>query len=680
MNTNDFYKELFEKYALDEDKIRRNALKAAKTPAWQRAVSAHWKSAVGAAAAVAVTVGAVAYTAGSPAGDVNIESSENLLSASQRLHAAEQDYYSNSAATEEGMSNIYVTFLDDLCYSDMSVSLSALPDFDDIDIECLYLNDKTVIRGKKEIEEYAETNGSVENIAGAKLYAPLRCYRDICDLSKVLIGELGSEDINDDTFSPIDFDDPDPLNGDSEFIITTALPESTTTPFSFETETSTSAAVNTSAPSSSAGTDAVSEPDLVVPADTGDEHDTTVLPAETEEEDVTEEVTIDPDTTEIIVTDTGDASDEAYENEDTEEASEDAEDAEDDEPEDTEAAEVIAVPDDDSDGVIEVEETDTAETTYVTTTTPAETTISVTEISDAPSVGLMTQIYQLNVENALDTLLIGDNAVVLTRSEVYVYTLGGMLNSPAKVYEISNPKVASSEGNTIVLTGCGSTGRRNTVLAIDLKNGSASMKDGGESLGEAEIGTVNRSSDGKYFMKAVSASTTYIYELNIGDGVSFRPLVEFSGAVSPAGYKFGRLWFTAADDNLKYALYSFDCASGTLSKEYSLGTDCKVRRSKTFESFIISTFDSEKDEGRSYVFNIDSGVLIPADIKGEAMIAVRYGTIYIGQNGSNYTLASDGTLTPTSTQVDYHSMTNSGFAIMSSDSDKVVIAEKERWN
>jgi hypothetical protein len=102
MNTNDFYKELFEKYALDEEKIRRNAIKAAKTPAWQRAVSAHWKTAVGAAAAVAVTVGAVAYTVGNGAGNViDIDSSDDLLTATQRLREAEKDYY-NKEYSKEG--------------------------------------------------------------------------------------------------------------------------------------------------------------------------------------------------------------------------------------------------------------------------------------------------------------------------------------------------------------------------------------------------------------------------------------------------------------------------------------------------------------------------------------------------------------------------------------------------
>ena len=130
MNKNDFYKELFERYALDEEKIRQNALKAAKTPAWKRAVSTHWKTAVGAAAAVAVTVGAVTYIAGqNPV--IDIVPSETMLSASQRLKDAENNYM-NTASENEGMTDIYVSFAENVCYSDMKVSFSAVPDADDI--------------------------------------------------------------------------------------------------------------------------------------------------------------------------------------------------------------------------------------------------------------------------------------------------------------------------------------------------------------------------------------------------------------------------------------------------------------------------------------------------------------------------------------------------------------------
>ncbi|MBO6230362.1 MAG: hypothetical protein J6O50_07325 [Ruminiclostridium sp.] len=622
MNTNDFYKELFEKYALDEEKIRRNAIKAAKTPAWQRAVGAHWKSAVGAAAAVAVTVGAVAYTVGNNAGNIDIDPQENLLSASQRLRDAEQNYM--SAATEdESKAEIYVTFIEDICFSDMSVSLSALPESEEIVIECLYLNDGTVIRGAEEIEAYAETSGNLSTIAGAKLSAPVRSYRDIQDLSKVYLAELGSDDINDETFSPIDYDDVDPLRNAYEFISTTALAESTTTPFSFESEVT---------------SDTVSE---VTSSD-----DTTEPPEDTEELDPVDEPEDDEET---------DEPDEGQ-TEETEESS-------------TDVSETSAPE----------EESEPAETEVTT----AETTVASSEITDPPEVGLMTQIYQLNVENALDTLLIKDNAIVLTRNEVYIYKVGGIMSGIENVYEISNPKVTYTDENTVIITGCGASGRRNTILVLDIKRGSADLKDAGESLGEAEIGTVNCStSEGKYFLKAVSASTTYVYELMTGDdGIQFRPLFESAGVVSPAGYRNGWLWYTAADESMRYNLYSFNCSDGSTKLEYNFGSVCKVRRSKSFDSFIISTNDSESSEPQSYVFDTARSQLVPVAVNGEAMIAVKNGTIYVGFDGKNYTVSSEGVLTEAQHHVDYVNKPVSKYTILSSDSEKVVVAEKtDAWS
>ena len=625
MNTNDFYKELFEKYALDEEKIRRNAIKAAKTPAWQRAVSAHWKTAVGAAAAVAVTVGAVAYTVGNSAGNIEIDPVENLPSAYQRLRDAEQQYM-KAAIEDESKVDIYVSFLDDLCYGDMSVSFSALSEAENIDIVCLYLNDGTVIRGNADVEKYAETSANTVNIAGAKLYAPMKAYRDIVDLSKVCAAELRSETINDDTFSPIDSDDVDPLTNAYEFISTTAaLPEATTTPFSFEVEATTSEI-------SSVSTDA----DTTEPPEDTEEIDPDGEPEDTED---TEET--DPDATDNDISETGETSE-------------------------TSAAAVSEV-------------TDPASVTTV-----SETTVAASEFVDPPEIGLMTQIYQLNVENALETILVKDYAIVLTRNNAYIYKMNGLLKGIENIYEISNPKVAYTDDNYVIMTGCGASGRRNTVLAFDMKRETVNIKDAGESLGEAEIGTVNYSlSADKFFLKAVSASTTYLYELivNTDTGIQFRPLVESEGVVSPAGYKNGWLWYAAADENMKYSLYTFNCADGTTRVEYSFGSVCKIRRSKNFESSIISTSDAETNEPKNYVFSTSNGLLIPVEISGEAMIADANGIVYIGSDNKTYTLATDGTLTEyTGRPIHFVSRPESRYQVISSDTEKVEIAEKrDTW-
>lgn len=625
MNTNDFYKELFEKYALDEKKIKRNALKAAKTPAWQRAVSTHWKSAVGAAAAVAVTVGAVAYTVGNTGSSIDIESPDTLLSASQRLKAAEQNYYSSTDNETDDMINIYVSFLDHLKFSDMSVCFSALTDFEDIDIECLYLNDGTVVRGKEEIDTFAETKGSEACIAGAKVCAPAKAYRDIADLSKVYVAERGSDEINDDTFTPILLDDVDPFTEDYDIIVTTASAESTTTPFVFEAQPSVSES------STSAGTD------ITI--------DTTTEPDEDSEPDVSE-----------------------YDDETG------------DDPEVTE-------PDEDSSDAPETAESETSETTADPEETPAvsettaEITVASTEITPAPSIGLMTQIYQLNVENALETVLAGDYAVVLTRGEAYISKLGGLISDDGSVYKIDSPKLAYSDSGIVILTGCGSSKRRNTVLVLNTKTGKVSYKEAGERFGEAEIGTIHHSSDHKYFLKAVAGSATYMYELTIGgeEDIQFRPLFEYEGAVSPAGSKNGKLWFVGTDENMKNTLYSFDIQTGERKTICGFGTECKLRRSKNFGSFIITASAAESSDMASFVFDAATSSLIPVDIAGDAAITTEKGVIYIGFGGKNYTVSADGSLAETSASVSYINRPASIYGVISSDSEKVVVAESNSW-
>ncbi len=626
MNTNDFYKELFEKYALDEKKIKRNALKAAKTPAWQRAVSTHWKTAVGAAAAVAVTVGAVAYTVGNSGSSIDIESPDTLLSASQRLKAAEQNYYSSTETDD--MTNIYVSFLEYLSFRDLSVSLSALTDCDEIEIECLYLNDSTVIRGKDAVDTYAESDVSDACIAGAKLFAPVKCYRDIQDLSKVYLAELGSDEINDDTFAPIDFDDKDPLTNDYDIVVTTASAESTTTPFVFEAEITVPG--STSAASTDISIDTTTEPEEDSEPDESDYDD-------------------QGDDPEITETDS-----------DTNDAVPESSDAE---PSDTTTAETDDAP--------EVSET------------TAEITVETTELTSAPTIGLMTQIYQLNVENALETVLADNYAIVLTRSEAYIYTLGGLINESASVYKIDSPKLAYSGNNTVILTGCGSSKRRNTVLVLNTKHGKVSYKEAGESFGEAEIGTIHHSfPENKYFLKAVAGSTTYMYELILGGetDIQFRPLFEFAGTVSPAGSKNGKLWFAATDENMKYSLYSFDIKTGAQEKLCGFGTECKIRRSRHFDSFLLTVSGTDSTDTATFVFDASTASLIPVTISSDASISSEKGTIYIGFGGKNYTVSVDGSLAETNASVNFLAKAESNYSVVSSDSEKVVVAENPGWS
>lgn len=612
MNTNDFYKELFEKYALDEDKIRRNAIKAAKTPAWQRAVGSHWKTFAGAAAAVAVTVGAVAYMSGTP-GDqgIDIVSPDNLLSASQRLREAEENYY-NISAEENSILNIYLTFKENVCYSDMTVFLSALEDSDEIEIQRLYLNDSTVISGMTDIGTYAENSAADKRISGAKISAPAGCYRDLNDLSRVDVAEIESEKMNDSTFAPLVRDDSDPLASDMLSITTTA-PAVTTAPFSFESETTTAAS------SATAGTTpAVSEPDIT--------DDTTV-----------DDVEVVPDDPEITV-----ITDDEY---------------------------VMTTPEELDDPELTAQET-TAETTTEITVTSDE--------FDAPDTGLMTRIYQLNAPNALDTVLIDDHAIVLCRDQVYFFTLGGvMTDSRPRAVAMGSPKIAYSDSRTVIVTGCDETGKRNMIVMLDLETNVLYGDNNDTSIGTAEIGRVYYSdSDRKYFVSTFADSSTYLYELTADNetGLQFRALVEFAGPVAVAGYKGGMLWFTGSEDNINYSLYSFDCVNGVLEKYADIGTSCKVHRSLTFESFIVTVTDTDETQ-RSYIFDIVSRTLIPVQVGADPMIADLNGLIYVSSDGMTYRLSENGVLEVTDANIRFIRELKSKYSIVSQDSEKIVVAE-----
>lgn len=591
MNTSDFYKELMQKYALNEEQIRLNAIKQAKRPAWQT----YWKPAAGVAAAVAVTVGAVAFTAGNSS-DVDITVSPNtVLSASQRLREAEQNYYS-AAALEEEPVDIYITFNEPVCYSDMMVSLSAVADSADISIARLYLSGE-VISNTDEIREYALEKGDSKEIIGAKLCAFASHYRDIQDLSCIYLAELGSADINDETFVPVSIDDCDPLISDLPIKNTDVPVSPVTTPFSFEQETT----VPTS-----------DEPVETNVTEIDDSEESTVVPPETTEPELD-----DPDITE--------------------------------------------------------EEEAAPEETTVTTT---ETEVPVTEISNAGEIGLMTEIYQLNVENSLETFLSGDYAIVLTKNEVYVYTLGGVIadRHPAQVFELSNPKITYSDSGTVILTGCGADGLRNMVAVINTNDGTAYAYDASVNLGASEIGTIHYSpAANKYFIKAVSGSNTYIYEviMSAETGLAFRPLIELEAAVSLAGYYNDALYLVISDDNVKSSLYAFSCSSGETRELSAFNAICKVKRSPGFESFAVSDGES------SCVMDVFTGRLVPVESEGHIMVGVKDNITYIRSSDGIKAINADGTLTDAAAEtVAFEKSITSDFVVNEITSEKVVVVSK----
>lgn len=616
MNTNDFYKELFEKYALDQDKIRLNALKQARQPAWQRAVKTYWKPVTGIAAAVAVTVGVGAFALGNSSGiDITV-SPDTALSASQRLREAEANYYNLDSANEDTVS-IYLTFMEPISYSDMIVALSAVPDSEDITVSRLYLQDGSVIE-TEDIASFASEKSS--SLVAAKIYSYSRHYRDIQDLSSIYLAELGSMEINDETFTPVSVDDSDPLTMDS-FVtsVTEQTAPVTTTPFSFEEETTLPPVV-----SETTASESDSETDGTEPSQ--------------ESEDVT---TLPPEGW------SGETVDTPEETENT------------DAPEDTDVtADVTEVP-------------------------SVGTDIPVSEITNPDGIGLMTEIYQLNVPNSLSTSVFGNYAVVLTKSEVYIYILGGSSNKPAaNVVALGNPKISYSDDKSVVITGCNAEGLRNTMIVLDLSSSSIYTYDVSANLGVSEIGAVYYSSaSGKYYVKAVSGSKTFVYEVMVTpeSGVAFRPLVEFEAAVFLAGYyaEENKLYLCISEDNITSTLYEFSCSDGTSVKVSDFEGLCRIKRSPNFESFLVIT-NSEENSG--FVYDTASDALIPVTVDKDCAVGVKGGTVYLRTAEGMFSVTAEFGVAPSlESGVVFDKASKSDYYVIETTPEKVVIAQNNSF-
>ena len=631
MNTNDFYKELFEKYALDKDKIRLNALKQAREPAWKRAVKTYWKPAVGVAAAVAVTVGIGAYAIGgssAPGIDITV-SPATALSANQRMREAEANYY-NMDSEREDIVGVYLTFMDAMSYSDMIVALSAVSDSEDITVERLYLSDGSIIDGTEDISSFASEKR--ELIVAAKVYSYYRHYRDIQDLSAIYLAELGSAELNDDTFTPVPVDDSDPLSMDymdapdvtTTAPVTTVTEPVTTTPFSFEQET----------------TVPVIDEETTVPEDS----DETTVPDETDSDDNT---TLPPEE---------DIDAEETDSENNEE------DIDDEEETDTDSDWQTSAPED-------------------TTAPTAGTDIPVSEITNPGGIGLMTEIYQLNVPNSLSTNIFGNCVTVLTKNEVYIYNIGGMISKPkANVIAMENPKISYSDDKSVVITGCGSENKRNIMAVLDLVGNNVYTYDVSANLGASEIGAIHysRAAD-KYFIKTISGSSSFVYEIiaTPETGVAFRPLVEFEGALSIAGYSSenNKLFLQVSADNITSTLYEFSCSSGNTVKLADFDEVCRIKRSPDFESFALILSDNGDEETNGYVFDPETSALIPVNIDKDSSLGIKNGAIYLRTDEGLFLISAvNGVSLSYESGVIFGFAADSDYYVMEITDEKVVIA------
>ena len=583
MNKNDFYKELMTSYSLDPEKIRMNALKQAKKPMWQKVASTYWKPAMGVAAAAAVTVGAVAFTNRPSAPDV-IVAPEAAMSASQRLMEADKNYY-NIAEEDVIFTDMYVTFMEPVSYNEILMMISAVDDSGNIAVNALYLEDEVVRRD--DVDGFAAEHADEDVAVAAKLSLPMSYYRDVQDLSLVYLAELGSAELNDETFVPLDVEDGDPLENDHLSIVpsVTTTPVVTTTPFSFEEVPETT-----------------TEEAPVIGESAGD---STVIPPVTTTEENEAEITVD--TTEIIVTTT---------------------------PE----------------------------------TTPEETTTTYYR----GDVGLMTEIYELNVPNALNTYIVGNNVVVLSKEKAYIYTIGAFAGSQyGNAIDVINPKLAYKDETGIILTGCSPDGIRNILISLNAQDDTYFVYDAGQNIGNNEIASVSYCEEAdKFYLKAVSQTSTLVYELHISSDsqLTFRPLVEVEAPVSIAGSSGDILYFTTNAGADKTTLYSFNCLDGTLLEYASFESNIVIRRSADFRSFAIFL-----DDGTAYIFDAETGRLVAAQIDDTVQITADGGTTYYSAGGNVYMLNVAGEICEADKSVSFNKEIEQQFVINEITSEKVVV-------
>lgn len=582
MNKNDFYKELMTSYALDPEKIRMNALKQAKKPMWQKVASTYWKPAMGVAAAAAVTVGAVAFTNRPSAPDV-IVAPEAAMSASQRLMEADKNYY-NIAEEDVVFTDMYVTFMEPVSYNEILMMISAVDDSGNIDINALYLEDEVVRRD--DVDGFAAERADEDIAVAAKLSLPMSYYRDVQDLSLVYLAELGSADLNDETFVPLHVEDDDPLESDHLNIApsVTTTPVVTTTPFSFEEVPETT-----------------TEKAPVIGDSAGD---STVVPPVTSAEDSEAEITVD--TTEIIVTTT---------------------------PE----------------------------------TTPEETTTTYYR----GDVGLMTEIYELNTPNALNTYIVGNNVVVLSKEQAYIYTIGGITGQYGNAIDVLSPRLAHKDENRIILTGCSADGIRNIIITVDTHNDTYLVYDAGQNIGNSEIASISYCEEAdKFYLKAVSQTSSLVYELHIPSDsqLSFRPLVEVEAPISIAGSSGDILYFATNSGTEKTTLYSFNCLDGTLLEYTSFDGDVRIRRSVDFRSFAIFLAD-----GTSCIFDVETGRLVSVQVDDTIQIVEYGGVTYYSVNGVTYRINVAGEIAEADKYVSFDTEIEQQFIVNEITSEKVVV-------
>ncbi len=198
----EFYRQLMESYTVDAERVKRNAKRKSRNVKSKALVIRRWT--VAAAACSVVTAAAVAAVSLGSSGVPHIDSSEGynitdggLENARARLSAAEQQYSALSASSRmEESSDLYVSFRKPLKYSEITMVLSVIEDYNDISISLLYEADGSHYDNSSALDDSL-------SFLGAKISVPVSMLPEVRGLKEITMMEYPESGISDDSFVPI---------------------------------------------------------------------------------------------------------------------------------------------------------------------------------------------------------------------------------------------------------------------------------------------------------------------------------------------------------------------------------------------------------------------------------------------------------------------------------------------
>ena len=120
-----------------------------------------------------------------------------------RMEAAEANYRASVEAYAAEQTEMYVSFINPLSYSEMTMAFSAISEPGELSCLLIYTTDgKLHSADDKDYISAQESKGAKE-IAGVKISAPMNHYEDIRDLKSVRLVELAENVESDESFEPL---------------------------------------------------------------------------------------------------------------------------------------------------------------------------------------------------------------------------------------------------------------------------------------------------------------------------------------------------------------------------------------------------------------------------------------------------------------------------------------------